>query len=92
MAVATAHVVISGLVQGVYFRDSTRRRAEQLGVNGWVRNLPDGRVEAVFEGEREDVEAIIAWTHQGPPGAQVENVAVDWRETGGTSGSFEIRW
>ncbi|SFR00901.1 acylphosphatase [Desulfoscipio geothermicus] len=70
------HVYISGIVQGVYFRDYTRREAEKLGVKGWVRNLPDGRVEAVFAGPAEAVEKIIAWCHQGSPSAHVTGVEV----------------
>jgi acylphosphatase len=67
-------VVISGRVQGVFFRDTTRRRAQQRGVSGWVRNCPDGSVEAVFEGEREDVEGLIDFCRVGPRGAHVERV------------------
>ena len=70
------HVLISGQVQGVYFRDSYRRLARQHGVTGWVRNLPDGRVEAVFEGLAEDVRRLLDWAHTGPRLAVVEAVAV----------------
>lgn len=91
MAKARVRVVISGLVQGVYFRDSTRRRARELGVTGWVRNLPDGRVEALFEGERGDLERLVEWTHDGPPGALVESVETDWREYSGEFATFEVR-
>ena len=87
-----AHIVVSGLVQGVYFRDNTRRTAQQHGVNGWVRNLPDGRVEAVLEGERSSVEQVVAWAHHGPPRAEVEDVQVSWQEPTGEFGSFEIRY
>ena len=69
-------VLISGRVQGVFFRDSCRRLAEQHGVAGWVRNLPDGRVEAVFEGLPEDVCRLLDWAHTGPRLAVVEAVAV----------------
>ena len=69
-------VLISGRVQGVFFRDSCRRLAEQHGVAGWVRNLPDGRVEAVFEGIAEDVGHLLDWAHRGPRLAVVEAVAV----------------
>jgi acylphosphatase len=71
-----AHVYISGRVQGVFFRDSTKKRADFLGVTGWVRNLPDGRVEAVFEGPGEAVRSMIEWCHKGPPAARVERVEV----------------
>jgi acylphosphatase len=73
-----AHVLISGLVQGVYFRDSARRLALREGVGGWIRNLPDGRVEAVFVGPRAAVERLVAWCHHGPPAARVERVDVEW--------------
>jgi acylphosphatase len=86
-----AHVVVSGLVQGVYFRDSARREARRRNVTGWIRNLPDGRVEAVFEGRPEDVEALVAWCHHGPPHARVEHVAVRREPARGEFSAFEIR-
>lgn len=87
-----AHVYISGRVQGVFFRDSTRQKARELGVRGWVKNLPDGRVEAVFEGDREAVEALIRWCHVGPPLARVEKVEVQYEPYLGEFDDFEIRW
>ena len=75
----TAHVFVSGRVQGVWFRESTRRRALELGVCGWVRNLPDGRVEACFEGEVSAVRAAVAFVREGPPLARVESLEVDER-------------
>lgn len=69
-----AHVWVSGHVQGVFFRDSARQEAARLGLSGWVRNLPDGRVEAVFEGTREAVAQAVEWCHTGPPRARVESV------------------
>ncbi|MFE1320225.1 acylphosphatase [Kitasatospora phosalacinea] len=69
-------VLVSGTVQGVFFRDSCRRAAAEAGVAGWVRNLPDGRVEAVFEGEPAAVDRMVAWMHHGPPRATVEHVEV----------------
>jgi acylphosphatase len=69
-------VLISGRVQGVFFRDACRRLAEQHGVAGWVRNLPDGRVEAVFEGPDGDVRRLVDWARTGPRLAVVDNVAV----------------
>lgn len=71
-----AHILIDGHVQGVFFRDSMKRSAERLSVTGWVRNLPDGRVEAVVEGERKDVDAIVSWCHIGPSAASVFSVSV----------------
>lgn len=81
---------VHGRVQGVYFRAETRDRARSLSLAGWVRNAPDGTVEAVFEGERERVESLIAWCRRGPAGAGVERVEVEWEEPEGRS-SFSIR-
>jgi acylphosphatase len=72
-----ARVVVSGRVQGVWFRESTRRRAEELGLGGFVRNLPDGRVEALFEGEEARVRSAIEFVKVGPPLAEVEDVVVE---------------
>ena len=91
VANASVHVYISGRVQGVFFRDSARERALTLGVRGWVRNLPDGRVEGVFEGPRESVEELVAWCRQGPPHALVTGVDVGWEEYRGEFRSFEVR-
>lgn len=89
---ARAHVYVSGRVQGVFFRHHVWRLARELGVTGWVRNLSDGRVEAVFEGEREKVERMIEFCRRGPPAAKVENVEVRWEEPSGEFDDFEIRW
>ena len=83
-------VVIHGSVQGVFFRDTTRRRAESRGVAGWVRNNPDGTVEALFEGDPDAVDALVAFAREGPRGAQVERVDVDDAEPSGLEG-FEVR-
>jgi len=85
------HVFVSGKVQGVYYRATTREEARELGVDGWVRNLEDGRVEAVFEGDPEAVRAMVAWCHTGSPRAAVDDVAVEHEEPAGESG-FEIRY
>jgi acylphosphatase len=77
-------------VQGVFFREETRRRASSLGVAGWVRNRPDGTVEAVFEGEPEAVEGMVAFSHEGPRGARVDRVEVAEEEPESIVG-FEIR-
>ena len=69
-------VLVSGRVQGVFFRDACRRMAREQGVAGWVRNLPDGQVEAVFEGRPEDVDRLVAWARRGPSRAAVADVAV----------------
>ncbi|HEX3715709.1 MAG TPA: acylphosphatase [Trebonia sp.] len=83
-------LLISGRVQGVFFRDTCRRLAGQYGVNGWVRNLADGRVEAVFEGPAEDVARLVEWSRDGPPAAAVEDVRVQAETPEGISG-FQIR-
>jgi acylphosphatase len=76
MALLTRHLLITGRVQGVFYRESMRREAERLGVTGWVRNRRDGGVEAVAQGKEDAVEALIAWCRSGPPAARVEDVAV----------------
>jgi acylphosphatase len=85
-----AHV--HGRVQGVFFRESTRREAVALGLSGWVRNLPDGRVECCFIGPREMCERALAFVRVGPPSASVSRVDVEWKEAGEKPlGGFEIR-
>lgn len=79
-------VIVSGRVQGVFFRDSTRRRAESAGVTGWVRNTADGTVEAVFEGDAEAVERLVELAREGPRGAAVERADVVEEEPEGLSG------
>jgi acylphosphatase len=85
-----ARVFVSGRVQGVYYRATTRETARDRGVAGWVKNLDDGRVEAVFEGPREDVDSMIEWCHAGSPKARVDDVDVERGEPAGLDG-FEIR-
>lgn len=86
-----AHVYVSGRVQGVFFRSETRYEAQERGVRGWVRNLRDGRVEAVFEGEEESVKELIALCRRGPPGARVTHVDVMWESYTGEFEGFRIR-
>lgn len=86
------HLYISGWVQGVFFRANARDRALSYGVKGWVRNLPDGRVEAVCEGEKEWVNKFIEWCKKGPPGAQVEDVEIEWEEYKGEFKTFSIHY
>ena len=81
---------VSGTVQGVYYRASTRDEAREQGVDGWVKNLADGRVEAVFEGPAERVEHMVDWCHTGSPAASVEDVEVEYGDPEGVEG-FEIR-
>jgi len=82
-----ARVVIHGLVQGVFFRASTRGEASRIGVGGWVRNLPDGTVEALFEGEE-----IVAWCYRGPAGATVVKVDLAWESFRGEFSHFDVRY
>ncbi len=86
-----AHVYVSGDVQGVFFRDSTREKAEQLGLSGWVKNLPDGRVEALFEGPPNKIREMVQWCEQGPPHAAVEDVDVDYDAAQEDLSGFEVR-
>ena len=83
-------VVVHGSVQGVFFRDTTRRKAESRGVRGWVRNCSDGSVEALFEGEADAVESMLEFARSGPGQADVRDVEVEEREPEGLSG-FEVR-
>jgi acylphosphatase len=83
-------VLISGRVQGVFFRDTCRRKAEEYGVAGWVRNLPDGRVEAVFEGLPGDVRRLLEWVRHGPRLAHVQDVAIELEPPEGL-GAFRIK-
>ncbi len=78
MAKSRAHVYVSGKVQGVFFRQNTKRQAQSQGVKGWVKNLEDGRVEAIFEGEEEAVKAVVEFCKKGPKGASVTDITVDW--------------
>ena len=88
----SARVIIHGWVQGVYFRAFTRDQARSLGLTGWVRNRQDGTVEAYFEGDKEKVDRMVAWCHQGSPSSQVERVEVFYGPSQGTFDSFQIRY
>ncbi len=78
-----ARLVVRGLVQGVWYRGSLQHEARRRGVGGWARNRADGTVEAEVEGERDDVDAVIAWARRGPRGARVEDVSVEWTQPRG---------
>jgi len=86
-----AHVFVSGRVQGVFFRQKTKQQAESFGVTGWVRNLPDGRVEAVFEGEEEAVKALVEYCHHGSSYARVTNIDASWEDYRGEFSDFKMR-
>jgi acylphosphatase len=86
-----AHIYVSGRVQGVYYRKNARRSALSLGLTGWVRNLPDRRVEAVAEGERTRVEEFLGWCREGPSMAIVRGLEVAWEEATGEFETFRIK-
>ena len=86
MPIVRKRVVVHGRVQGVFFRDTTRRIAQQHGVAGWVRNTWDGTVEAIFEGDPADVDALVAYARDGPPGAHVDRLDVYDEDPEGLSG------
>lgn len=86
MTLARVRVKVRGRVQGVFFRAETRQRAASLGVSGWVRNADDGTVEAVFEGERDQVDSMVEWCRRGPAGAHVDELEVVEEEPAGEPG------
>ena len=87
---ARARILITGLVQGVFFRREMTDRARRLGVSGWVRNLPNGKVEAPAEGEKRRLDELIRFCHVGPPGAVVRKVEVEWSDYSGEFRGFRI--
>ena len=89
---ARAHVIFRGKVQGVFFRANTEGRARELGLKGWVRNLPDGSVESVFEGPREAIKKAIEWCKSSQPRARVTDADIDWEDYRGEFSSFEVRY
>ncbi len=86
-----AHIFITGIIQGVFFRSHARSQAGMRHVTGWIRNLTDGRVEAVMEGEKDDVESLIEACRQGPPGARVDDIEISWEKPVHKYKEFEIR-
>ena len=87
-----AHVIISGRVQGVFYRASAKEKAEELGLTGWVRNKSDGTVEACFEGEENKVKDMIKWCHQGPRFSKVKNVEVVFKDDLNHYKNFNVRY
>jgi acylphosphatase len=87
---AQAHIVVRGRVQGVYFRGSLKQEADTQRVVGWVRNQDDGSVEAMLQGRRDTVSAVVAWMRQGPHGARVESADIAWSEIDEPVQGFEI--
>lgn len=92
MGNARAHLFIDGRVQGVFYRAFTRDVAHRLGLDGWVRNLRDGRVEAVFEGDRNIIQKAIQACYDGPPGASVSDIEVTWETYTGSEKGFSVRY
>ena len=89
---ARVNIIVTGRVQGVFFRAYTRDEAQRLGIKGWVRNRRDGSVEIEAEGEREQLEKLIKWCHKGSPYARVEDVKVSWKEYKGEFQDFRIAY
>ncbi|MCK4485203.1 MAG: acylphosphatase [Desulfobacterales bacterium] len=92
MSMVRAHVIIQGMVQGVFFRAHTRDEAKTYNLTGWVKNRRDGGVEAIFEGREKDVKKVIDWCHKGPPWAHVTDVHVDWEDHTGEFQDFSIAY
>ncbi len=92
MKKSRAHLVIKGLVQGVFYRASTQETAVNLGLKGWVRNLPDGSVEAIFEGPAERVKEAVEWCYKGPPGARVTGIDENWSDYTGEFRNFGVKY
>ena len=90
--VSRVNVIISGRVQGVWFRASTKEKADQLGITGWVRNTSDGNVEAVFEGDEKILQEMLEWCHQGPTHAKVENVKITKQDSSNGFSNFLIKY
>lgn len=85
-----ARLLVQGKVQGVFFRENTKQKAQELGLTGWVKNTDEGAVEAVFEGEKEKVSEIVEWLKNGPPLAKVENVEIEWQEYQNEFTGFQV--
>ena len=89
---AKVHIIVSGRVQRVYFRGYTKDEAQKHNINGWVRNLPDGQVEAVFEGEKEDIDKLINRVSKGPSYSKVTSLDVDWLKFRDEFSNFQIHY
>ena len=86
-----AHLIISGRVQGVFYRASCQDVAVKYGLNGWVKNLPDGKVEVLVQGEKDKIEKLIEWCKKGPPSAKVSDVKVEWQEMAEVLNGFGVK-
>lgn len=91
MMIVRAHLYLTGQVQGVFFRSSARSQAKLKGVRGWVKNLPDGRVEAVLEGNKGDVDSVIDFCRKGPSGSRVDDVEISWERPSYKYPEFSIK-
>ena len=89
---SSVQAIIYGRVQGVFFRDFVARRATELGLTGYVRNLPDGSLEVLTEGERKQLEKLVSYLKVGPSAARVEKVAISWSEYSGSYSGFRVRY
>ncbi len=89
---ACAKVIISGRVQGVFFRMETKQAAEQIGITGWVKNRSDGTVEALFEGQKENIDQMLKWCEKGPPLSNVTHVELTYQEYSGQFKAFNITY
>ncbi len=86
-----AHLIVSGKVQGVFYRASCQEVAQALGLTGWIRNLSDGNVEALVQGEKEKIEKLIEWCKKGPAGAKVNNVNITWGNAQEEFKNFDVK-
>lgn len=86
-----AHLIISGRVQGVFYRASCEEVARQYGLKGWVKNVPTGQVEVLAQGEKEKIEKLIGWCKKGPPSARVNNIKIEWQEALEVFDRFEVK-
>ncbi len=89
---ARVQALVTGRVQGVFFRDFTRQKAQELGLTGYVRNLPNGAVEVLVEGERQAIQKLIGHLRQGPAHARVENISLNWEDYRGQEAQFSIKY
>jgi len=86
------HIFVSGRVQGIFFRENTKKKAEKLAISGWVKNLRDGRLEAVFEGDRENIEKMVNWAKKGPIWAKIDDFSLVWEDYQGEFKEFSIEY
>jgi len=88
---ARVHIIVHGVVQGVFFRSTTAEKGLSLGLTGWAKNLPDGTVEIISEGEKEKLERLVEWSKKGPPSAVVTSIDVNWEEPKNEFETFNVR-